>query len=40
MSETTPVTIAPSAADAGPIDLDLLNETLDYIRPRGAGRWR
>ena len=33
MSETTPVTIAPSAAEAGPIDVELLNETLDYIRP-------
>ena len=33
MSETTPVTITPSAAEQGPIDTDKLQEALDYIRP-------
>lgn len=33
MSEATPVNIAPSATDEGPIDVEKLNETLDYIRP-------
>lgn len=33
MTEATPVSIAPSTADEGPIDLDKLNEALDYIRP-------
>ncbi len=33
MSETTPVTIAPSSENDVPIDPDLLSETLDYIRP-------
>lgn len=33
MTEATPVSIAPSSAAEGPIDLDQLNEALDYIRP-------
>ena len=33
MSEPTPVTIASSANEAGPIDEAALNEALDYIRP-------
>ncbi len=33
MTEATPVSIAPSSAADGPIDLDKLNEALDYIRP-------
>lgn len=33
MTEATPVSIAPSSRDDGPIDLEKLNETLDYIRP-------
>lgn len=33
MPEATPVSIAPSAAEEGPIDRDKLEETLDYIRP-------
>lgn len=33
MTEATPVSIAPSTAHEGPIDLDKLNEALDYIRP-------
>jgi Fe-S cluster biogenesis protein NfuA len=33
MTERTPVTIAPAHVDEGPIDLEILNETLDYIRP-------
>lgn len=32
MTEPTPVSIVPSSADE-PIDLDKLNEALDYIRP-------
>jgi Fe-S cluster biogenesis protein NfuA len=33
MTEATPVTIAPSTANDGPIDHEQLNETLEYIRP-------
>lgn len=33
MPETTPVTIAPSTSDQGPVDPDQLQEALDYIRP-------
>ena len=33
MTDATPVTIAPSSANDGPIDHDKLNEALDYIRP-------
>jgi Fe-S cluster biogenesis protein NfuA len=33
MSEATPVTIAPSTHDDGPIDHEKLVEALDYIRP-------
>jgi Fe-S cluster biogenesis protein NfuA len=33
MTEATPVDIAPASANEGPIDLDKLNEALDYIRP-------
>lgn len=33
MTDATPVTIAPASANDGPIDPDLLNEALDYIRP-------
>ena len=34
MSETTPVTISTSVqVDDGPIDVDKLRETLEYIRP-------
>jgi Fe-S cluster biogenesis protein NfuA len=33
MTEATPVTITPAQADDSPIDLESLNETLDYIRP-------
>ena len=33
MSNSTPVTIAPSAVDAGPIDEAKLEEALNYIRP-------
>lgn len=33
MTETTPVTIAPSSASDGQIDQDKLNEALEYIRP-------
>jgi Fe-S cluster biogenesis protein NfuA len=34
MSDTTPVTISSSVkADNGPIDVDKLRETLEYIRP-------
>ena len=34
MPETTPVTISSSVkVDEGPIDVDKLRETLDYIRP-------
>ena len=33
MSESTPVTIAPSTSEEGPIDQEKLVETLDYIRP-------
>jgi Fe-S cluster biogenesis protein NfuA len=33
MTEATPVSIAPSGTDEGPIDAEKLNETLDYIRP-------
>lgn len=33
MSETTPVTISPSASDEEPIDPERLQEALEYIRP-------
>ena len=33
MSEPTPVTISSSLKPEGPIDVDKLRETLDYIRP-------
>ncbi len=33
MSEATPVTIASAVRSDGPIDVDKLRETLDYIRP-------
>ncbi len=33
MTDPTPVSIAPSSAADAPIDLDKLNEALDYIRP-------
>jgi Fe-S cluster biogenesis protein NfuA len=33
MTDSTPVSIAPSSAVDEPIDLDKLNEALDYIRP-------
>lgn len=33
MTDSTPVTIAPSGTDAGPIDLEMLDEALEYIRP-------
>lgn len=33
MTEATPVTIAPASVAEGPIDLEKLNEALDYIRP-------
>jgi Fe-S cluster biogenesis protein NfuA len=33
MTDSTPVSIAPSSAADEPIDLDKLNEALDYIRP-------
>ncbi|MGB7860283.1 MAG: NifU family protein [Acidimicrobiia bacterium] len=33
MSEATPVTIAPSTLDGGPIDEAKLEEALNYIRP-------
>lgn len=33
MTDTTPVSIAPSSATDGPIDPEKLNEALDYIRP-------
>lgn len=33
MSEATPVSIASSAEEAGPIDPEKLQEALDYIRP-------
>ena len=33
MTEATPVSIAPSTANEGPIDHDKLVEALDYIRP-------
>lgn len=33
MTDTTPVEIAPSTANDGPIDPEKLNEALDYIRP-------
>jgi Fe-S cluster biogenesis protein NfuA len=33
MTDATPVTISPSIAKEGPIDLEKLNETLEYIRP-------
>lgn len=33
MTDTTPVTIASSVRPEGPVDLDLLRETIDYIRP-------
>lgn len=33
MSETTPVSINSSATPEGPVDVDKLRETLDYIRP-------
>lgn len=33
MTQPTPVTIAPAAEVGGPIDLDKLQDALDYIRP-------
>lgn len=33
MSDITPVTISSSAKADGPIDVEKLRETLDYIRP-------
>ena len=33
MTDSTPVSIAPSSAADEPIDLDKLTEALDYIRP-------
>lgn len=33
MTDTTPVSIASSTEDAGPIDSDKLEEALEYIRP-------
>lgn len=33
MTDPTPVTIAPSNVNDGPIDGDKLNEALEYIRP-------
>lgn len=33
MTESTPVSIAPSSVADGPIDQDKLTEALDYIRP-------
>ena len=33
MPEATPVSIAPSTVDDGPIDLEKLDEALEYIRP-------
>ncbi len=33
MPEATPVTISSAARSDGPIDIDKLRETLDYIRP-------
>jgi Fe-S cluster biogenesis protein NfuA len=33
MSQATPVTITPAATAEGAIDLDKLNEALEYIRP-------
>jgi Fe-S cluster biogenesis protein NfuA len=33
MTEATPVTIAPASANEGPIDVEKLNEALEYIRP-------
>ena len=33
MSQSTPVTIAPSAEAEGPIDPEKLQQALDYIRP-------
>jgi len=33
MTDATPVTISPSSTKEGPIDLEKLNETLEYIRP-------
>lgn len=33
MSEATPVSIASSAEESGPIDPDKLDEALNYIRP-------
>ena len=33
MPEATPITIASSTEDAGPIDEGLLDEALNYIRP-------
>lgn len=33
MTDSTPVTIAPPSTEDVPIDLDKLNEALEYIRP-------
>jgi Fe-S cluster biogenesis protein NfuA len=33
MTDSTPVTIASTARPEGPVDIDVLRETLDYIRP-------
>jgi Fe-S cluster biogenesis protein NfuA len=33
MTNQTPVTISSSAPSSGPVDLDKLRETIDYIRP-------
>ena len=33
MTEATPVSIAPASVGEGPIDVEKLNEALDYIRP-------
>jgi Fe-S cluster biogenesis protein NfuA len=33
MSQPTPVSIAPASADNGPIDVEALNDALEYIRP-------
>lgn len=33
MTDATPVSIAPASAPDGPIDLEKLDEALEYIRP-------
>ena len=33
MTDTTPVSIAPASASEGPIDPEMLDEALEYIRP-------